>query len=89
MAKVNVAEIKKLLDAGKLVVGGERTMKLLKTGHAKHVYLSKNCGSDVCEDVKRYADLSKIEVSQLEISSEELGAMCRKPFGIAVLSVKD
>ena len=87
MAKVNVAEIKKLLETGKLIVGGERTMKLLKAGGAKHVYLSKNCSSDVCEDVKRYADLGSIEVTLLDISSDELGALCRKPFGISVLSV--
>jgi len=87
MAKPNVSEIKKLLDAGKLVVGGERTMKLLKTGSAKHVYLAKNCGAGVCDDVKRYAGLASIEVTSLDISSEELGALCRKPFGISVLSV--
>jgi large subunit ribosomal protein L30e len=89
MAKVTnvVTDIKKLLDADKLVIGGERTMKLLKTGKAKHIYLSKNCNNVVCDDVKRYATLSGIEVTSLDIASDELGAMCRKPFGISVLSV--
>ena len=89
MAKTTnvVTDIKKLLDAGKLVIGGERTMKLLKTGKAKHVYLSKNCSSEVCEDVKRYAGLGGIEVTSLDVASEELGALCRKPFGISIISV--
>jgi large subunit ribosomal protein L30e len=83
----HTTDIKKLLDAGKLVIGGERTLKLLKQGHAKHVYLSKNCNADMCGDVKRYAQMSGTEVSQLNESSEELGALCRRPFGISIISV--
>ena len=83
----HTTEIKKLLDAGKIVIGTERTVKNLKAGHAKKVFLSKNCSDDMREDITRYAALNGVEVVSLEQSSDELGAMCRRPFGIAVLSV--
>ena len=81
-------EIKKLLDAGSLVIGGERTLKNMKNGKVKKVFLSKNCNNNVCDDIKRYAELSKVEISELDMSSDELGAICRKPFGISVISVE-
>lgn len=83
----DAGEIKKLLEAGKLVIGGERTLKNLKTGTAQKIFISKNCNDEVCEDIKRHAGLSNTEVAELSMTSDELGAICRKPFAISVLSV--
>lgn len=83
----NETEIKKLLEAGKLVIGGERTLTNIKTGKAKKVFLSKNCNDEVCESIRRYVGLGNAELVELDLSSDELGAICRKTFGISVLSV--
>ncbi|MBI4145495.1 ribosomal L7Ae/L30e/S12e/Gadd45 family protein [Candidatus Woesearchaeota archaeon] len=80
-------EIKKLLDAGKLVVGTDRTMKHLKNGSAKKVFLSKNVSQETHADVERYARLGGVDVVHAQLTSDEFGALCRRPFGISVLSV--
>lgn len=87
MASDDGSEIKKLLDAGKLVVGTDRTLKLLKNGTAKKVFLSKNVAQATHADIERYAKLGGVEVVHAPFTSDEFGALCRRPFGISVLSV--
>lgn len=82
------AEIKKLFESGKLVLGEERTMRMLKNGSAKKVYLSNTCKVDLCQDVKRYAELAKIDIVEVPMTADEIGALCRKQFGVSILSVK-
>ncbi len=77
--------LKKLRDAlkeGKLFVGTGVTIKALKKGKVKEVFVSKNCLSPVKEEVKRLAEISKAEYTELELTNEELGATCKKPFSI-------
>lgn len=89
MAKDAVTEIKKLFEQGKVVLGEERTMKLVKSGAVKKVFTSKNCKADVCQDVKRFASLTGLEVVELPLSSDEVGALCRKQFGVSILGVTE
>jgi ribosomal protein L30E len=77
--------LKKLRDAikeKKLFVGTGRTIKALKKGEAKEVFLSKNCLSSTKDEIKKLAELSKVEYVELELTNEELGAACKKPFSI-------
>ena len=87
IAQRTLTELKKLLVAGKLVLGSARTLKQLKTGKVRQVYLAKNCSKAVREDVQHYARLESVEVTELEFLGDELGAACRKPFSITVLSI--
>ncbi|MEK6849031.1 MAG: ribosomal L7Ae/L30e/S12e/Gadd45 family protein [Nanoarchaeota archaeon] len=89
MAKDVIVEIKKLFEAGKVILGQERTMKLVKTGGVKRVFTSKNCKADVCQDVKRFAELAGVQVVELPLSSDEVGALCRKQFGVSILGVTE
>jgi large subunit ribosomal protein L30e len=81
------AEIRKLAESGKLVMGTERAIKQLKQGKVKKVFITSNCPGDVRENVKRYARLSKVEVTELEIPNDELGVICKKPFSISIAGV--
>ena len=87
IAQRTLTELKKLADAGKLVLGTARTLKQLKTGKAQKVYLAKNCSKTAREDVQHYASLGRVEVTELEMLGDELGAACRKQFSITVLSI--
>ena len=82
-----VAIIKKLLGKKGLVMGTERTMKLLKQGKLKTIYLSSNVPENLRKDVEHYSNLNKVEVVNLKQPNEELGVMCKKPFAISMLSV--
>ncbi len=82
-----IEDIKKLIKAGKAIVGREETIKSLKLSKLSKVYLAANCPEGVKADVHYYAGLSGAEVVQLMIPNDELGTICRKPFVISVLSV--
>ncbi len=84
----NVDDIKKKIKEEKVIIGTERTIKVLKLGKVEKVFLTSNCPSDVKEDIEHYAKLAKIKVVKLKQPNVELGVICKKPFPISVLSFK-
>lgn len=82
---MTVAELKKLVGNKKLILGADRTIKDLKRGEAKKVFLASNCKKETKEDILHYAKTHKIEVSQLDVNNEELGVIVKKPFAVSVI----
>jgi len=82
------AEIRKLLGTDKLVIGTERTFRLLRKGELARVLLASNCADDVRTSVEHYAKLVSCDVVQLDVPNEELGVFCKKPFNIQVLGIR-
>jgi large subunit ribosomal protein L30e len=82
-----IDEVKKVVKAGKVVLGKEETIKGLKLGRLGKVYLTSNCPEELKADVAYYAELAAAEVVQLAIPNDELGTICRKPFVISVMGV--
>lgn len=83
-----IAEIKKLLDSEKLLIGSEQTLKELRTGSLSKVYMAQNPKPELKEDIERYAGIAQVEIVLLDVPNDELGTLCKKPFPISVLSVK-
>lgn len=82
-----ISELKALLEQSKLVFGAQRAVKGLKQGKVRKVFLSKNCNPAVKDDILHYSSFGDVEVVQLDQNSTELGAVCRKPFGVSTVSV--
>ena len=85
--KINSAEIKKLLKAGNVIIGTQRTVKSLRLGKIDKVLLSSNCPARIEQDINYYAGLSGAELHKLSYPNDELGIICKKPFSISVLAV--
>ncbi len=83
----SISEIKKTIKEGKAIIGTEKTLKNLKLGKVSKVFLTSNCPAGVKKDIKYYSKLAKVDVVQLKQPNDELGALCKKPFSISVLSV--
>ncbi|MBU2589634.1 MAG: ribosomal L7Ae/L30e/S12e/Gadd45 family protein [Nanoarchaeota archaeon] len=79
-------ELKLAVKEKKLTIGTERTIKSLKLGKTKTVFLASNCKSDVKEQVEHYAKISGAKVIQLDLPDKEIGLLCKKPFNVSVLS---
>lgn len=86
-AEKDISEIKKLLKQKNIIIGTERTLKNLKLGKIKNIYLSSNCSEKISKDINYYSKLSKVPVVKLKYPNDELGILCKKPFPISVLSV--
>ncbi len=85
--KLNATEIKRMLKAGNIVIGTERTIKSLRKGHVQKVLVSSNCSANVEQNIHYYAGLSGAEMHKLDVPNDELGIICKKPFSISVLAV--
>ena len=83
-----VAEIKKHLVSGKLVIGAGRTLKQLRQHKLEKVFLSANCSPRTKEDVNRLCSIGKTECVDISQTNDEIGVLCKKPFSISVLGVK-
>ena len=80
-------EIRGLLADNKLVIGTERTLKLLRLGKIKQIYLSVNCADSTKEDIAHYSKLGGAKVKELAYPGSELGVICKKSYSISVLGV--
>jgi large subunit ribosomal protein L30e len=82
-----VVELKKLLKTNKVILGTDKTLKILRLGNAEKVFLSSNCPETVEKDITYYAGLSHVPVVSLKQPNDELGTLCKKPYPVSVLSV--
>lgn len=78
--------LKKALNDKNMIYGTDRTIKALKLGTVKEVFLASNCTKKTEEDVMHYAKLSGAEVKKLEIIDKEIGMICKKHHSVSVLS---
>jgi len=78
--------LKEAVKEKKVIIGADRTLKALKLGKVKHVYLASNVKQDIKEDVEHYTKLFNIKLVQLNENNEELGLICKKQFSVSVLS---
>lgn len=81
-------EIKKLLGTKNLIIGKDETMKAIRAGELKKVFLASNAASGLKDDIEYYNKIKEFEVVLLKMNNEDLGIMCKKPFSIQVLGVK-
>lgn len=93
MAKKQPTELKKeiqqLVATKKAFIGTKLTLKNLKLAKAKKVYLTSNCPDSTKRGIMHYCSIGKVPYEELQLSSEELGVLCKKPFSISVLSAKN
>lgn len=82
-----LAELRKQVQGGKLVVGTAAVMRLLKHEKLGRVFAASNCPDDVKAGLKNYCSLSSCELLELAVPNEELGVLCKKPFSISVVGV--
>lgn len=78
-------EISDNLD--RLVIGGDRVLKLLRQGGLKKVFASKNCPLRLVQSLSRYARLAQVPFVQLEQNNEEVGLLCKRNFAVAVVGL--
>jgi len=80
-------EIRKNLATKKLVIGTDETLKNIRKGLITKVYVASNCSEDLMNDLRRYSKMSGFEILETKLPNDELGAVCKKPFNIALLGV--
>ena len=70
-----------------LIYGSQKTMKFLRQGKINRIFLSSSAKPSVKEDFMNYAKISQVELVELNMGSDELGVLCKKPFNISVIGL--
>ena len=83
----HIPDIKKLLKTEKMIVGTKRTLKGLKAGTIKKVYVAKNCDEEVKESINYYSKIGGVEIIQLDMPNDELGDICKKTFSVSIIGI--
>lgn len=73
----------------KLLLGMKSNIKAIRKASVSKVYLAKNCPEVIVEDIEHFASLAGVAVERLTINCDELGTMCKKPFFVSVVGVKN
>ncbi len=80
-------EVRAAVKEKDVVIGADETLKLLRNGKIKKVFLAANVQAAAKQSIHRYGTLGNVEVVELRITNEELGTLCKKPFSISVIGV--
>lgn len=84
---MSLAELMKVLKEKNIVFGSKETIKNLKRGAVKRVFLASNCPKKVETDIEHYAKIGKVEVTKLDQPNDELALLCKKPYPVTVVSI--
>lgn len=79
---MSLKNLNNALKENKLFVGTESTLKALKKGKVKEVFISKNCPEYIKKRIKNYSEISESIYTELDLTNEDLGILCKKPFSI-------
>lgn len=88
MVDVNKA-IAITVKTGKVLFGGNNTIKAARVGKAKLIIVAANCPRSIREDIEYYCRLSNIPAIVYNGTSIDLGAACGKPFMVSALTIRD
>ena len=81
-------DIRKLLDADRLLLGRDVSVKALRSGAAVQLLVAANAQPLDVDTLRGYADLVGAEVVLLGVDNHQLGTVCRKPFPVSFVVVK-
>jgi large subunit ribosomal protein L30e len=84
---MSTKKLREALKEKNVIFGSEETIKQLKLGKVKKVFVSRNCKEDVKERIRHYCEVGNVELVEMKEANDELGVICKKPFAISVVSV--
>ena len=82
-------ELRMAIQTGKVAIGSRKTLKDIKNGSGKLIIFARNCPIRLKKSIDQYSKISKIPVYVYSGTSIELGNLCKKPFPVAAMSIRN
>jgi ribosomal protein L30E len=83
---MSLPKLREALKSKKIFFGTRQTIRQLKRGNLKMVFLSHDCNPSTKKGVEHYASLEKVEIVRMEQGSKEIAQLCKKNYPVSVLS---
>ncbi len=80
-------ELGRAVSSGKVAIGTDRTLKVVRRGQARLVIVASNCPKEPLEDVRQYSSIAGVRLHVFDRDSRELGLACGKPFTVNMVAV--
>ncbi len=78
-----------VMKSGKAILGYKSTLKSLKKGQLKAIFVSNNTPSVIKAEINYYAHLSQTNVHSYAGNNIDLGAACGKYYRVSLLGISD
>ena len=83
-----VKTVRSAVDSNNVILGTKGTLERILIGEGiKLVVVASNCERRAKGDLKRFAELSGVELIEFDGSSVELGEVSGKPFVVSMLTI--
>ena len=82
---MDISELKKMIEGSNMVLGTDKTLKLLKQNKIEKILLSNDSDKQVLDKIRNLSQ--KVEVIQLDKSKENIKEICKKQFNISVIGI--
>jgi large subunit ribosomal protein L30e len=83
---MSTAKLLEALRKGKLTYGTRETLRKMKKGKVKVVFVAEDCHEKTRESIVYYAGLGKVDVISLKQKARDIAQVCKKNFPVSVLS---
>mmetsp|Transcript_14922 Transcript_14922/g.21705 ORF Transcript_14922/g.21705 Transcript_14922/m.21705 type:complete len:111 (+) Transcript_14922:16-348(+) len=78
-----------VIKSGRVQLGQKSTLKSVRQGKAKMIFISNNCPPIRKSEIEYYSMLGKVEVVHYGGNNMELGRACRKMHPVSTLAITD
>jgi len=82
---MDISELKKIIEGSDVVMGTDRTLKLLKQNKVDRILLSNDSDSQMMDRIRKISQ--KVEVMQVDKSKEDFKEICKTQFNISVIGI--
>jgi len=83
---MSVAKLREALKSQKITYGTRATLRRIKLGKVKAVFVARDCKESTKKTLQYYAGLSTIDLLSLEQGSKDIAQLCKKNYPVSVLS---
>ena len=78
-----------VIKSGKAILGYKSTIKALKKGQLKAIFVASNTPSVIKAEINYYAHLAQAEVHLYSGNNIDLGSACGKYYRVSLLGISD
>lgn len=82
-----VKTVRNAVDTDNVILGTKETLSAVLNGKVKFVVVASNCDAESRDDLKKYTELSGVELHEFDGTSIDLGEVCGKPFVVSMLGI--
>jgi ribosomal protein L30E len=87
MKETTIEQLKKLAEEKKIIFGSSDTIRKLKKGKIKKVFLASNIPTIIEEDIKHNASIDKIDIEKTTLANDELSMVFKRIHPLLAIGV--